>query len=233
MDNYEEMLSKIIQSINSTDYLCDLYNSLKSSTMRKLIDDNILLNRKIEELAIIICNHIKNNNPNYKMILEDILNELYVNATEEYKVDGSEALEMMGDKQIRSLIEITANHIELLKRESLIVDWLLLTLICDAVQYDYRSLKQIMINVVDIIGDSVPGISDLKNAIEIIRNFASIVNELDPVGDETYFACNLHNADKLILEWELRNSALSVTYGFLCSFTFIQKEIKSNETEVL
>lgn len=39
--NYEEILNKIIEATNSLEYLLDVYENIKSSTMKKLLSENI------------------------------------------------------------------------------------------------------------------------------------------------------------------------------------------------
>ena len=227
--NYEEILNKIIEATNSLEYLLDVYENIKSSTMKKMLGENIQLISKIEELSIIIYKHSNANAPSCEKISQDIINELYTTLIEKYEVNRSEAIKALNDRNCRSQMIITAKSRILIQNEIVSLDWMLLDLIGDILQFDYRNIGRILKALADIIGDNIPGISNVKNAIETIKNLASITNELDVEGNEADFTHRLKDADGLILEFEMRNNALLATYNFLCGFKFIQKELSKTK----
>lgn len=227
--NYEEILNKIIEATNSLEYLLDVYENIKSSTMKKLLGENIQLISKIEELSIIIYKHLNANVPSCEKISQDIINELYTTLIEKYKVGRLEAIKALNERNCRSQMIITAKSKMLIQNEIVNLDWMLLDLIGDMLQFDYRNVGRIVKALADIIGDNLPGISNVKNAIETIKNLASITNELDVEGSEADFTHRMKDADGLILEFEMRNNALLATYNFLCSIKFIQEELSKTK----
>ena len=147
----------------------------------------------------------------------------------QYKLGMKKAIKALNERNCRSQMIITAKSKMLIQNEIVSLDWMLLDLIGDMLQFDYRNVGRIVKALADIIGDNLPGISNVKNAIETIKNLASITNELEAEGNETDFTHRMKDADGLILEFEMRNNALLATYNFLCSIKFIQEELSKTK----
>lgn len=224
LEQVKEYLDEIYEDINSKSYSL---NKIKSKYLKELLENNIIETRLILKCvkSILVYNLYLKSDYRKKELLINSLKEM----KKDFNIDDEDLLKIINQDAFYDNLKIMDDYIAQKIEPLVIFNDGLIDIAVSVLKKEYSSLQENIIIIANNIADFIPVVSKGKQIVEIIKDLAECVNNLDI---HKKYHDKIKAIDSELEDIEMENNLLAKVFHFLFSFNFVRENFDKDINEI-
>lgn len=196
----------------------NLISKVKTNYFKKLLIDNVIKSlgivKCINSTIELICN-LESDKVKEKELINSVLS-----FKRKFNISNNELLDIINSSEFENMFKVSCIYQEKINEKFIEFSYMMIEFGIATIKIDSSALKDNLEIILTNVMDNVPFVSEIKSSIELIRDLAKIVNNLDK---DIKYKDEIILLDAELAIIEQKNYILNKTYEFMSSFKYLHK----------